>query len=60
MVKQKRKTTVITKALRYVITGNTLRVTGLHVYSTVQLQGNEYSRVTCKVSCVSPLQASRV
>ena len=49
MVKQKRKTTVITKALRYIITGNTLRVAGLHVYGTVSLQGNEYLRVTRKI-----------
>ena len=60
MFKQKRKTTVITKALRYVITGNVLRVTGLHVYSTVRLQGNEYLRVTRKVSCMLPLRTSRV
>ena len=55
MFKQKRKTTVITKALRYIITGNTLHVTGLRVYGTVQLQGNEYLRVTRKVSCMLPL-----
>ena len=58
--KHRCKTTVITKALRFVITGNTLRVTGLHAYGTVPLQGNEYSRVTRKVSCMLPLRASRV